>query len=116
MRRYEGMFIFDESLKDDALQDAVNVVTAELERQGGTMLAQEILGRRQFARPMGKKQAGRYVRLFFELDPAKVAALRERLALREEVFRAQIVTGDGSLPEPESGGADAAREEVLHDA
>ena len=56
--------------------------------------ALELLGRKTFARVMKKKDSGVYVRVRFELDPSKVAELRSRYALNDEIFRVQILAVD----------------------
>ena len=56
--------------------------------------AQEILGKRTFARPMHKRENGVYALVRFELDPAKVTELVNRYRLVEEVFRVQILAVD----------------------
>ena len=61
---------------------------------GGKVEAQEILGKRTFARPMHKRENGVYALVRFELDPAKVTELVNRYRLVEEVFRVQILAVD----------------------
>ena len=49
------------------------------------------LGKRPFARPMKKQDAGYYYVIDFELEGDQVTPLKERLKLNEFVFRVQIV-------------------------
>ncbi len=106
MNTYEGLFIFADTLKDDELKEVQDRALAEIERQGGKVLGAKKLGRRTFARPMSKKEAGIYVRAVFELEADKVTPLLARYKLSEEVFRIQITRGDEKslglvTPEPE---------------
>lgn len=94
MNTYEGLFIFPELLNDEELEAARSHVLAEIERQGGKVLGQRKLGRREFARPLGKQRSGVYVRAVFEIDGAKVPVLRARYRLSDDVTRVQITRGD----------------------
>ncbi len=94
MNTYEGLFIFPELLNDEELEAAHSHVLAEIERQGGRVLGVRKLGRREFARMMAKQRSGVFVRTVFELDGDKVAPLRARYRLSDDVFRVQITRGD----------------------
>ncbi len=91
MNKYEAMIIFPESLKEEALDGALDRVVAEIEKIGGKVEAKTRLGRRAFARPMDKQTSGQYMVVTFQLAGEKLAALQARLKLNEEVFRAQFV-------------------------
>lgn len=91
MNKYEAMIIFPESLKEEALEGALDKVTAEIEKLGGRVEAKTRLGRRVFARPLDKHTAGQYMVVTFQLEGGKVDALRARLKLNEDIFRFQIV-------------------------
>lgn len=94
MNTYEGLFIFPELLTDEELEAARSHVLAEIERNGGKILGQRRLGRREFARPLGKQRSGVYVRVVFELDGDKVPVLHARYRLSDDVTRVQITLGD----------------------
>ncbi len=94
LNKYEGLFIFSDTLKDDELTEARDRAMAEVDRQGGKVLGVKKLGRRSFARAMNKKDSGIYVRAVFELDPEKVTPLLARYNLSEDVFRVQVTRGD----------------------
>lgn len=87
MKKYEGMFIFPASTQDEALNAVIERSTAEMTNLGGAVESTEVLGRKSFAHPMAKQDSGIYVKVLFELDPAKISALHARYALDEEVFR-----------------------------
>ena len=94
MRTYEGLFIFPEALKDDAVKALAERLKGEVEKLGGVVREIYPLGKRAFARPMSKQEAGHYVRITFDLDPLKVVSLEARCKLIEGVFRTQIVKPD----------------------
>lgn len=94
MNTYEGLFIFPEILNDEEFEAARSHVLAEIERQGGKVLGQRRLGRRDFARPIRKQRAGVYVRVVFEIDGSKIPILHGRYRLGDDLTRVQITCGD----------------------
>ena len=94
MKKYDGLYIFAGNAKDDVLESNFAKAIAEIERFGGKVESQDILGKRAFARPMHKRENGVYALVRFELDPAKVTELVNRYRLVEEVFRVQILAVD----------------------
>ena len=93
---YEGLFIFPEILEDEQLDQAIESVKVELEKLDGSLVSTTRLGKRTFARPLKKKKAGIYVIIEFRLDGLKIDALKHRLKLATNVFRAQFVKKDES--------------------
>ena len=94
MKKYDGLYIFAGNAKDDVLESNFAKAVAEIERFGGKVESQDILGKRTFARPMQKRDNGVYALVRFEMDPAKVKELVNRYRLVEEVFRVQILAVD----------------------
>ena len=94
MKKYDALYIFVTAPKEDAVEPLIEKVGGEITRLGGVVLGSEMLGRKTFARELKKREAGIYVRIRFELDPAKVAELRARYALSEDVFRVQVLLVD----------------------
>ena len=94
MKKYDALYIFAGQAKDDVLDGQITKAVAEVTRLGGNILAQEVLGKRTFARPMHKRENGVYVQVRFELDPSKVRELVNRYRIVEEVFRVQILAVD----------------------
>jgi ribosomal protein S6 len=92
--RYEGLFIFPETLDDAQLDQAIDAVKAELEKLDGTLESSTRLGKRSFARPLRKKKAGIYTVMVFRLEGAQIAAFKRRLKLTTNVFRAQFIQKD----------------------
>jgi ribosomal protein S6 len=52
------------------------------------------MGERVFARRLHKRDAGVYITLRCELEPERVAGLRDRLKLVDNLFRLQILVAD----------------------
>jgi ribosomal protein S6 len=110
VRTYEALFIFANSLKDEARDKALERIREEIGKLKGTVLGTEALGRRQFARPMKKLEGGFFVKLVISLDPRNVDPLLARFKLNEDIFRVQIVTTAEKAVET----ADSAGEEETH--
>ncbi|MDD3275462.1 MAG: 30S ribosomal protein S6 [Kiritimatiellales bacterium] len=94
---YEGLFIFPEILDDAQLDQALEAVKVELEKLDGTLESSTRLGKRTFARPMKKKKGGIYVVIMFRLDGGQIDALKRRLKLATNVFRAQFMQKDEAV-------------------
>ena len=94
MKKYDALYIFVGIAKDDVLEANLDKALAEVTRLGGNVLEKVQLGKRQFSRPMKKRENGVYVKVRLELDPAKVDELVKRYKLVEEVFRVQILAVD----------------------
>lgn len=99
MNTYEGLLIFQDALKDDALEASLKDVKEEIEKLEGRVDQTVRMGRRSFARVQSDKyKGGHYVVMGFVLKPANVSALLLRLKLKEEVFRSQIIRQDAQPP------------------
>ncbi len=94
LKKYDGLLIFAGSSKDEVLEKALERVSSEITRLGGSVDTTDTLGRRSFARPMKKRENGVYVKVQFQLPPSNIASLRTRLRLNEDVFRAQLLVRD----------------------
>ena len=86
MKEYEALFIFSSSLKEDALQEALEQVNGEITKLGGNITNTDNIGKRSFARPLKGMEV--------TMDPDKISPLLARLKLNESVFRTQIVKAE----------------------
>jgi len=91
LKKYDAILIFPNSLKDEALTKALDRVKEEVTRLSGEVLSSKVVGRRQFARPMKKRESGQYAKMCMNLPPDNVSGLMARLKLNNDVFRVQIV-------------------------
>lgn len=94
MNTYEGLFIFADTLKEEELKEVTDHALDAIVKQGGSVLGSKKMGRRNFARPIGKRDSGVYVRTVFNLAPEKVSPLLARFKLSDEVFRVQVTRGN----------------------
>lgn len=91
---YEGLFIFPETMDEEALDMGIARVKEELEKLGGSLESTTRVGKKNFARPLKKQKAGHYVVLMIRMDGGKLVAFKQRLKLTTDVFRSQIVTAE----------------------
>ena len=94
MKKYDALYIFAGTAKEDALDEQLSKALAEITRLGGVVETQTVLGKRTFAHPMRKRESGVYAEVRFQFDPLKVSELVNRYKLVEEVFRVQILAVD----------------------
>ena len=87
---YEGLFIFPESLSDDALEKSIDTVKSEIESLGGSLEKSVKMGKKYFTRELNKEKSGHYVVLVFNIEGSKVDAFKARLKLSTDVFRYQF--------------------------
>ncbi|MDA3926300.1 MAG: 30S ribosomal protein S6 [Kiritimatiellae bacterium] len=97
MKKYDGLYIFAGSARDEVLDKMIEAATVEITSLSGQILSTEMLGKKTFSRPMKKRDNGVYVKIRFELDPASIAPLVKRYKLVDEVFRVQILAVDERL-------------------
>ena len=99
MKKYEGLIILPQLVDEQTLEDKLDKIRAEITKQGGAVEHTTRMGRQTFARRLKKKDTGFYILLTFTLDPAKIAPLRERYKLNDDVFRVQITLAPPSARE-----------------
>lgn len=97
MKKYDGIYIFAASAKDNVLDTLIEKMKEELTRLGANVLNVTQEGRKTFARAMQKRTSGVYVRIRFEMDPAQVSTLVNRAHLIDELFRLQVLAVDERL-------------------
>ena len=94
MKKYEAILILDDRKVEgngSAFVKDVEKVIAEL---GGSDIASDCMGRKQFAYPIKKKNAGTYWDILFSADEATNKKILDRYRLTAEVLRLVIFTYD----------------------
>ena len=88
MKKYEGLFILNTAGKEENIKELIDKISDEITQSGGKVETVQKMDKRQFSRIADKKfTQGFYVNVIFESEPGKLAALRSRFALNEDVFR-----------------------------
>lgn len=112
MNKYEALIILSDTVKDASMEDAIGHVRAEIKKHGGEVDSTTRLGKRAFARPLNKKEAGNYVLIAFSMEGTELKPLQARLKLSEEVFRTQIVRARPRPATPAKVAEDAANDDA----
>ncbi len=105
MNKYEGMFIFSDEFKEDALDAVIGKVKAEMVATGAAVDSVTRLGRKAFARPLNKQEYGHYVVVNFSASGAQLDQIRARFKLSEDIFRVQFVRAGAPVPVAEAANA-----------
>ena len=88
MKRYEGLFILNNTAKEDGIKDTIDKISAEITAAGGKVETVQKMDKRPFSRVADKKfNSGFYVNVIFQGLPASLAALHHRFVMNEDVFR-----------------------------
>jgi ribosomal protein S6 len=99
VKRYEGLFILEPAAKEDGLKEALDRLSTEIASVGGKVETVQKMDRRSFARVADKKHnAGHYVNVIFESEPAALDQLKHKLAMNSEVFR--VLFTQAPAPKP----------------
>ncbi len=88
MKRYEGLFILDTAGKEETVKDIIDKISAEISSAGAKIETVQKMDKRPFARVADKKHnAGFYVNIIFETQPAVMEQLKHRFAMNSDVMR-----------------------------
>ncbi len=101
MKKYEAVFILDIRKTDDEGAAFTREFGELIGALGGTLESTTPMGRRQFTYEINKRKAGIYFDFVFELEPAKVIAIKEKYKLDERVLRNLILLYDRPATAPE---------------
>jgi small subunit ribosomal protein S6 len=99
VKRYEGLFILDTAGKEETIKDSIDKLSAEISSLGGKVETVQKMDKKSFMRVADKKHnAGFYVNIIFEIQPAVIDQLKRRFAMNDEVFR--VMFTEASAPKP----------------
>src|SRR6516162_4893280 len=99
MKRYEGLFILETAGKEEGIKDTIDKISSEITSSGGKVETVQKMDKRDFVRNADKKHnAGFYVNVIFESEPAAIDQLKHRFAMNEEVFRVMFTTAPAPKP------------------
>ena len=97
MKKYDAIFIVNDRKFDDGGEAFTKKVEETIVKLGGSDVTVKNMGRKQFARPIGKRTAGLYLRFFFNIDEQTVAEFIESFRLDNAVLRTVVYNYD--IPE-----------------
>jgi len=87
MPKYELMYILSSAVTDNDVPTIASEVDKFISDAGGTLLTQEMLGKKKLAYPIQKTRNGFYVLESFNLDGPKLTSLDNKLRSMEPIIR-----------------------------
>ncbi len=99
MRKYELILVFTSELDDASVQTEVSKVSDTIKAHHGTVVREEVWGRKQLAYRIHGREFGIYVYLVLEADHGVVAELERQLRINESVLRFLCVKKDKFAPD-----------------
>ena len=94
MRQYELMVILVSELDNRTVQPQLDKFLKVVTKDGGTVDAVDIWGRRRLAYEIKKKPEGIYAVVNFTSEPATAKELDRQLGLSETVMRTKLLRAD----------------------
>ena len=93
-RVYEVIFIVDPDTQEDEMSKLTQTLSGIITDQGGTITRNEVLGRRQLAYRIGRKNEGVYVIFEVEGTGKEIAELERRMRVNDRIMRYMTVRVD----------------------
>ncbi|MBC7931233.1 MAG: 30S ribosomal protein S6, partial [Rubrivivax sp.] len=93
-RIYEVMFIVDPDTPEEDLTRLTENLSNIITDKGGTITKNEVMGRRQLAYKVGRKNEGIYVLFEIEGTGGEIAELERRMRVSDQVMRYLTVRVD----------------------
>ena len=93
-RVYEVIFIVDPDTQEDDMTKLTTNLSGVVTDQGGTVTRNEVLGRRQLAYRIGRKNEGVYHLFEIEGTGREIAELERRMRVSDQVLRYLTVRVD----------------------
>jgi small subunit ribosomal protein S6 len=91
MPKYELMYILSSAVTDNDVPSVTSEVDKYLTDNGGTLLSQEMLGKKKLAYPIKKTRNGFYVLETFDLESRKLQDFDNKLRSMEHIIRYMFV-------------------------
>ena len=93
-RVYEVVFIVDPDTPEEETKRLTDNLQGIVTDQGGTVVKSEVMGRRQLAYQIGRKNEGIYVLFEIEGTGGEIAELERRMRVSDQVLRYLTVRVD----------------------
>ncbi len=84
---YEGMYILNATLSEDARQKALEKITSGIVETGGEIVKIHEQGRRRLAYEINGKREGYYYVIYFNAETSKIVDLWKEYHLNEDLIR-----------------------------
>ncbi len=91
MNTYENIVIFDPSLSEEMLDQAVSSVANLISQNGGEVIKIDRWGLRRLAYELNKRKQGIYVLFLFKASPNFIKRLEEYYRIQDTVVKFMII-------------------------
>ncbi len=91
---YEGMYILNSTLSEDARAKALERITSEITSRGGEVHKVHEQGRKKLAYEIRGSREGYYYLLFFSAPTSQLAELWKEYHLNEDLLRFMTLNAD----------------------
>ena len=91
MKKYELLFIIDNSAADEAKEAIIAKMSQLVTDNGGSVEKVDKWGAKKLAYPINFKEDGYYVLMNFECEPALIAEMERQLRINDQVMRHMVV-------------------------
>lgn len=85
-RKYEGVIVLNTRGKEASLDDMINKIGKQIEKEGAKLEQIDRMGRKELAYPSNKIKAGVYVNYFFQCEAKVLEKIRAALRLNDDVY------------------------------
>ena len=91
MKQYEVLIICPTQLSGDPTRSGKSIFEDLIKKYEGKIVSCTELGKRLLGYAVKRQKEGNFISFVFELDPAKVDALKRALQLAEEIIKFTII-------------------------
>ena len=84
---YEGMYILNATLSEDARTKALDKIQQGIISHGGAIIKIHQQGRKRLAYKINNRQEGYYYVIYFEVKPSAISELWKEYRLNEDLIR-----------------------------
>lgn len=92
MRGYELLYAVHPGTEEEKIKQIEDKVKKALTDNGAKIIADENLGKREFAYPIKKQNSGYYIRLEFEADGKALKEMKRVIGVTDAIIREMCVT------------------------
>jgi len=87
LKHYETMFIVKPTLTEEEMQAQIELVKANIEKNGGEIVVNENIGSKQLAYEIEKNKRGYYYLTYFKAPAASILELERNYRINENILR-----------------------------
>ncbi len=96
-RLYEGMYIINSNLSEEARKKALEKITKAIEDKKGEIHKIHDMQKRKLAYEIDKKKEGYYYLIYFSIASSEIKKLWDEYLLHEDIIRFMTVKADEVL-------------------